>query len=254
MSDTNGTAISMRGVKVAFGPRAVLDGLDLTVPRGTNFVLMGLSGTGKSVTLKALAGLLPVDAGDVEVSGVRVVHGDARSVRQARRGMGFLFQNAALLRWLTALDNVALPLIEAGVAEDEARDRAQKRLADVGLSEAADRAPDEMSGGMQKRVAFARATVTDPSVILYDEPTTGLDPITTRTIDDLVARGRDQYGATGVVVSHDVRSALRVGDWIGLLYEGRLAVVGRPDEFLASDHPVVREFVRDAKSSAGREP
>lgn len=250
----NGSVISLRGVRVAFGSRAVLDGLDLTVPAGTNFVIMGLSGTGKSVTLKTMAGLLPVDAGEVEVSGVRVRHGDRRSVRLARQGMGFLFQNAALIRWLTALENVALPLVEGGVPEDEARERARRRLDEVGLGDALDRYPDALSGGMQKRVGFARATVTSPRVILYDEPTTGLDPITTRTIDDLVVRGRDHYGATGVVVSHDVRSALRVADWIGLLYEGKLAVVGRPSEFLESDHPVVREFVRDARPESGREP
>jgi phospholipid/cholesterol/gamma-HCH transport system ATP-binding protein len=166
--------------------------------------------------------------------------------------MGFLFQNAALLRWLTALENVALPLVESGVPEDEAREKARRRLEEVGLGDALDRSPDALSGGMQKRVGFARATVTDPKLILYDEPTTGLDPITKRTIDDLVVRGRDQYGATGVVVTHDVRSALRVADWIGLLYEGRLAVVGRPAEFLESGHHVVAEFLRDDGPAAGR--
>jgi phospholipid/cholesterol/gamma-HCH transport system ATP-binding protein len=250
---TDGTAISLRGIRVAFGARVVLDGLDLAVPAGTNFVLMGLSGTGKSVTLKAMAGLLPVDAGEVQVSGVRVLHGDRKSVRTARKGMGFLFQNSALIRWLTALENVALPLVETGVAEDEAHERARSRLEAVGLTEAADRYPDALSGGMQKRVGFARATVTDPRVILYDEPTTGLDPITKRTIDDLVVRGRDEFGATGVVVSHDVGGALRVADWIGLLYEGRLAVVARPREFLESEHPVVREFVRDSRPEVGSE-
>lgn len=250
---TPGSAISLRGVRVAFGRRTVLDGLDVEIPRGRNFVIMGLSGTGKSVTLKAIAGLLPVAAGEVVVDGRPVVAGDRRALRDVRRGMGFLFQNAALIRWLTALENVALPLVESGVPEREANERARRRLEEVGLADAADRLPDALSGGMQKRVGFARATVTQPAVILYDEPTTGLDPITTRTIDDLLVRGRDAYGATGVIVSHDVRSALRVGDRIGLLYEGRLVVVGTPEEFLASDHPVVREFVRDA-ARPGRAP
>lgn len=245
MTDT--APIVLRDVAVKFGERVVLDGMNLSVPRGKTLVLMGLSGSGKSVTLRTIAGLLRPDRGEAIVLGERVDSEDRASLRRARTHMGYVFQHAALLRWLTAIDNVALPLLESGVPEDEARERARKRLDELGLAESLDRYPDQISGGMAKRVGFARATVTDPKVILYDEPTTGLDPITTRTVDELIVRGRDDYGATSVVVSHDVESARRVGDLLGLLYEGRLAVVAPPDEFMKSEHPIVRAFVHGGR-------
>jgi phospholipid/cholesterol/gamma-HCH transport system ATP-binding protein len=245
-------AIEVAGVSKRFGAKVVLDGLDLTVKRGENFVVMGLSGTGKSVTLKIIAGLLAPDTGTVRVAGIDVVRAKRREVSKVRESLGFLFQGAALIKWLTARENVALPLLESGVPEDEAAERAQRLLADVGLADAADQMPEELSGGQRKRVGFARAVAHRPKVILYDEPTTGLDPITKRTIDDLIVRGRDDYGTTGVVVSHDLRSAVHVGDRIGLLYEGRIVVQGRPEEFLASDHEVVRKFVQDGAPVTGR--
>ncbi|MCG3134428.1 MAG: putative ribonucleotide transport ATP-binding protein mkl [Planctomycetes bacterium] len=236
--------IRVEGLRIAFGDRVVLDGLDLAVPRGKTFVLMGLSGTGKSVTLKSIAGFLEPAAGRAFVDGTEVDPRDRASLRKVRSGMGYVFQHAALLRWMTALENVALPLVENGVEPAEAQSRATRRLEALGLGEAIDRYPDEMSGGMAKRVGFARATVTGAKVILYDEPTTGLDPITTRTVDELIVRGREEDGVTSVVVSHDVESAVRIGDLIGLLYEGRIQVVAPPREFLRHTHPVVREFVR----------
>jgi phospholipid/cholesterol/gamma-HCH transport system ATP-binding protein len=240
-----GNMIEIRGVEKRFGDKVVLAGLDLDVERGKNFVIMGLSGTGKSVSLKILAGLLAPDAGTVRIDGMRVTHATHDELRKIRSGLGFLFQSAALIKWLTALENVALPLLESGVPEDEANERAMKRLAEVGLADQADRSPDNLSGGQLKRVGFARATVHDPKLILYDEPTTGLDPITKRTIDELIVRGRDEYGATGVIVSHDLRSAVRVADVIGLLYQGRLVIVATPEEFLKSGHEIVRKFVED---------
>lgn len=240
----SGDPIRAEGLRVAFGDRVVLDGLDLSVPRGKTFVLMGLSGSGKSVTLKTLAGFLTPRAGRAFIEDEPVVPSDRRSLRKVRSHMGYVFQHAALLRWMTAIENVALPLVENGVAPAEAEARAAKRLESLGLGESLHRYPDEMSGGMAKRVGFARATVTGAKVVLYDEPTTGLDPITTRTVDELIVRGRDEDGVTSVVVSHDVESAMRVGDLIGLLYEGRLQVVAPPREFLRHRHAVVREFVR----------
>lgn len=244
-------AIRLKGVTVAFGARSILAGLDLAVPRGKNVAIMGLSGSGKSVMLKTIAGLLRPQSGEVEVNGVRVDGARRRDLAALRANLGFLFQNAALLRWMTTLENVALPLTESGVPREEAVARARKRLDDVGLADAADKFPDEISGGMAKRVGFCRASVTDPAILLYDEPTTGLDPITKSTIDELIVRGRDQYGATGVIVSHDLRSAIRTADFIALLYEGTIQVLAPPKEFLASDHEVVREFVRDEGSPRG---
>ena len=244
--------IDVRGVAKSFGDVHILAGLDLKVPRGKNLVIMGLSGTGKSVSLKILAGLLTPDAGTVRMNGVDLTRPSRLDLTRARASLGFLFQGAALIKWLTAAENVALPLLESGVPEEEAEHRARKSLAEVGLTDAADRFPDELSGGQRKRVGFARATIHAPRVILYDEPTTGLDPITKRTIDELIVRGRDELGATGVIVSHDLRSAVRVADIMGLLYEGRLVVVAEPKEFLASDHEIVRKFVQDGAPVTGR--
>jgi phospholipid/cholesterol/gamma-HCH transport system ATP-binding protein len=245
-------AIEVAGVSKKFGAKMVLDGLDLSVRPGENYVVMGLSGTGKSVTLKIIAGLIAPDAGTVRVAGIDVVRAKRRDVSKIRESLGFLFQGAALIKWMSARENVELPLLEAGVPKEEAAERAQKVLAEVGLSDAADQMPEELSGGQRKRVGFARAVVHRPKVILYDEPTTGLDPITKRTIDDLISRGRDDYGTTGIVVSHDLRSAVQTGNRIGLLYEGRIVVQGTPDEFLASDHEVVRKFLQDAAPVTGR--
>ncbi len=250
MTESARPMIEVRGVTKRFGDHVVLSGLDFDVPAGKNFVIMGLSGTGKSVSLKILAGLLQPDAGSVRMNGIQVNGASRQDLSRVRAGLGFLFQGAALIKWLSAVENVELPLLEAGVPEREARERAMKRLEEVGLAHEADSAPDTLSGGQRKRVGFARATVHSPKVILYDEPTTGLDPITKRTVDELIVRGRDQYGATGVVVSHDLRSAVRVADAIGLLYEGRLVVVAPPDEFLASRHEIVRKFVQDVADAA----
>jgi phospholipid/cholesterol/gamma-HCH transport system ATP-binding protein len=244
-------AIDVKGVEKRFGDRVVLAGLDLAVPKGRNFVIMGLSGTGKSVSLKILAGLLKPDVGSVKMGGVEVNKASAKELSQVRSRLGFLFQGAALIKWLTNLENVALPLVESGVPEAEANRQALARLEEVGLKEAADRLPDALSGGERKRVGFARATIHAPEIILYDEPTTGLDPITKRTIDELIVRGRDEMGATGVIVSHDLRSAVRVADVMGLLYQGRIVVTGSPAEFLGSDHEIVRKFVQDGAPVKG---
>ncbi len=244
--------IALTGVEKRFGPRTVLSGLELRVPRGKTFVIMGLSGTGKSVMLKIVAGLIRPDAGTVRVAGVDIVNASRFDLFRVRSKLGFMFQSGALIRWLTARENVALPLVESGVPESEADATARRSLDEVGLAAAADRYPDQLSGGEQKRVAFARATAINPEIILYDEPTTGLDPITKRTIDELIVRGRDKYGATSVVVSHDLRSALRVADVLALLYEGRIVVADEPRRFLASEHEIVRKFVEDGAPATGR--
>lgn len=252
-ANPSGFPVELEGVEKSFGTRRVLASLHLRVPRGRNLVVMGLSGTGKSVTLKILAGLLRPDAGSVRVAGVEVTTAGRREMAAVRSNLGFLFQGAALIKWLTAVENVALPLLEAGMPAAQAEQKAHARLAELGMADAAHQSPDELSGGQRKRVGFARATIHDPKIILYDEPTTGLDPITKRTVDELIVRGRDQYGATGVIVSHDLRSALRVADLIGLLYEGRMVAVGAPQEFLSSDHEIVRRFIDDDAPVGGAE-
>ncbi len=240
---TDDVLVRLTGVSKRFGEKVVLDGLDLAIPRGANVVIMGLSGTGKSVTLKCMCGMLNPDAGTVSVDGVQVNGASRKDLRRVRSKMGFVFQGAALINWLSARENVALPLREQGLKAREVDEIVDQRLDEVGLSDIGDKFPGELSGGMRKRVGFARAVATGPDLVLYDEPTTGLDPMTTRTIDELIVAGRDRYGATGVVVSHDVKSALRVADRIALLYEGRVAAFLTPDEFVASDHPVIRSFL-----------
>jgi phospholipid/cholesterol/gamma-HCH transport system ATP-binding protein len=242
--------VRMKDVRKTFGTNVVLDDLDLEVERGTNFVIMGLSGTGKSVSLKLMCGLDSADSGTIEIGDVHLENARPADIRRVRKMLGFVFQGAALINWLSARENVALPLLERGIPRREVDEIVDRELAEVGLSDIGDKYPDEISGGMRKRVGFARATVDEPKIVLYDEPTSGLDPQTTRVIDELIVDARDRLGATGVVVSHDVASALRVGDRIGLLYEGRMDVVLTPEEFRESDHPVVRSFLESAPTGA----
>ena len=244
MTAANGSpAVAMRGVSKAFGGRQILDALDMTVERGTNFVIMGPSGTGKSVTLRILSGLLAPDSGEVEVEGIRVDGARPRALRSVRERMGFVFQGAALIAWLSARENVALPLRERGMSDAEVNALVDARLGEVGLSDIGDKLPSQLSGGMRKRVGFARALVLEPSLILYDEPTSGLDPETTQTIDGLITGARDNHGATGIIVSHDVSSTLRIADRIGLLHKGRLDLIVTPEEFRTGEHPLVRRFL-----------
>lgn len=235
--------VRLHGVHKSFAGKKVLDGLDLEVERGTNFVIMGPSGTGKSVTLRILSGLLAPDAGEAYIDGVRVDNARGKALRRLRENMGFVFQGAALIAWLSARENVALPLRERGVPDREVHEIVDHRLEQVGLADIGDKFPSELSGGMRKRVGFARAVVLEPKLVLYDEPTSGLDPETTQTIDQLIIGARDSLGATGIVVSHDVASTLRVADRIGLLHRGRLDLIVTPDEFREGDHPLVRRFL-----------
>lgn len=225
--------VAFEGVTKRLGGRLVLDGLTFSVRRGEIFAIVGPSGTGKSVTLKHIVGLLEPDGG-------RVVC--------ASRRVGYLFQSGALLAWLTAYENVALPLVEAaGLSDSEADARVTDALRAVGLEDAADRYPSEMSGGMQKRVGLARVLVRDADVILYDEPTSGLDPVTSASISRLIRNVRDTRGATSVLVTHDLAGALRLADRIMLLKDGRNVLCAPPDEFRASRDPTAMEFLAAAK-------
>jgi len=227
------TAIRFDQVTKRFGGSAVLDGLSFSVARGETFVIIGPSGTGKSVTLKHIVGLLEPDSGTVWSASERI---------------GYLFQSGALLAWMTVWDNVALPLVETTrLSEAEIERKVGEALAAVGLSDAADRYPSEISGGMQKRAGLARSIVMDVDIILYDEPTSGLDPVTARTIDRLIARLSRERALTSVIVSHDLQAALRLADRILLLKGGRSVFCGTPEEFLGSHDPDVAEFVSAMK-------
>ncbi len=235
--------IEFQDVHKAFGPKQVLTGFTLTVRDGETLVLIGYSGTGKSVALKHIVGLLHPDAGEVIVDGRLVLTLDRNGLNDLRRDIGYVFQFAALFDSMTVAENVALGLRNRDLAEDEIAERVREALALVDLTGTDERTPAELSGGMRKRVGLARAIALRPRYILYDEPTTGLDPVTAAVIDRLMVRTREHLGVTGLVVTHDMRSAYTVGDRIAMLYEGRVRQVGTVAEIQETADPVVRQFI-----------
>ncbi|HEX5385125.1 MAG TPA: ATP-binding cassette domain-containing protein [Gemmatimonadales bacterium] len=240
--------IRLQDVHKSFGPKTVLQGLTLDVPEGLNTVIIGASGSGKSVTLKLIAGLLEADAGRIEVDGCNVPDLDRAELGKLRGQIGYVFQFAALFDSMNVAENIRLGLVKRGYDEEAIKERIAESLALVDLTGAEERMPSELSGGMRKRVGIARAVALRPRYILYDEPTTGLDPITAAVMDRLMERTRDR-GVTGVVVTHDMRSAFSVGDRIAMLHDGMIRQVGTPAEMQATDDPVVRQFIEGRPDS-----
>ncbi|MGH7658325.1 MAG: ABC transporter ATP-binding protein [Gemmatimonadales bacterium] len=235
--------IRFSGVSKAFGDKVVLQDLDLEIPDGGTTVVLGYSGTGKSVALKLITGLLEPDAGGVEVDG-RIVHELERDELMELRGqMGMVFQFSALFDSMTIDENIRLGLARRGLDDAEVDRRIGESLALVELDDSRQRYPAELSGGMRKRAAIARAIALRPRYILYDEPTTGLDPVTSAVIDQLMLRTQKELGVTGVMVTHDLRSAFSVGTRLALLYEGSIRQAGSVEEMRASTDPVVRQFL-----------
>jgi phospholipid/cholesterol/gamma-HCH transport system ATP-binding protein len=242
--------IAFREAFKAFGPKEVLRGVTLDIPDGQTTVLIGFSGTGKSVSLKLIAGLLRPDAGEVEVDGLVVKDLEPRALNELRARIGYVFQFAALFDSFTVAENIKLGLVRQGIDRDEQEERVRESLRLVDLVGTEARYPAELSGGMRKRVGIARAIALRPRYILYDEPTTGLDPVTSAVIDQLMARTARELGVTSVVVTHDMRSAYTVGDRIAMLYEGRIRQVGSVAEIQATDDPVVRQFIEGRPDAA----
>jgi len=242
--------IAFRDVHKAFGPKRVLEGFSLEIPDGQTTVILGHSGAGKSVALKLVVGLIEPDHGAVEVDG-QVVHTlEREGLTVLRSKIGFVFQFAALFDSMTVAENLALGLQRQGVADAEIADRSAEALGVVGLAGSEERLPSELSGGMRKRVGIARAIVLRPKYILYDEPTTGLDPVTAAVMNELMVRTRETYGVTGVVVTHDMNSAYTVGDRIAMLYRGKVRQVGSVDAIRGSHDAVVRQFVEGRPEGA----
>ena len=236
--------IRLVDVHKAFGPKQVLGGFTLDVVEGETMVIIGYSGTGKSVAIKHIVGLLEPDAGEVWVDGLEVPRLPRRELYKLRARIGYVFQFAALFDSLSIGENVAMGLRKQGeLTESEIRDRVAEALDLVDLPNVDGRFPAELSGGMRKRVGIARAIALRPTYILYDEPTTGLDPVTSAVIDQLMVRMRTKLGVTSVVITHDMRSAYTVGTRIAMLYKGRVRQVGTIDEIQHSDDPVVRQFI-----------
>ena len=235
--------IEFQDLHKAFGAKDVLRGLSLKIRDSETMVIIGYSGTGKSVALKHIVGLLQPDAGDVIVDGQAVSTLDRDALTRLRQGIGYVFQFAALFDSMTVAENLELGLRRRGLDNEEIEERVREALALVDLSGTGDQMPAELSGGMRKRVGIARAIALRPRYILYDEPTTGLDPVTSAVIDRLMVRTRQHLGVTGVVVTHDMRSAYTVGDRIAMLYEGRVRQVGSVEEIQRTEDPVVRQFI-----------
>jgi phospholipid/cholesterol/gamma-HCH transport system ATP-binding protein len=236
--------IRLEGVSKSFENRKVLDGITLEVPAGTAFCLLGRSGTGKSVTLKHIIGLLKPDSGTVLVHGKDVAALERRELSEVRRGMGFLFQNAALFDSITVGENVEFPLRRhTDWSDARIRETAKARLADVGLADDYEKMPADLSGGMKKRAGLARAMVLDPDILLVDEPSAGLDPITSREIDELLVDLKKK-GTTLVIVTHNIPSARHVGDELAMLHDGRLIARGSAQELDRCDESLVRAFMR----------
>lgn len=237
--------IELADVRKSFGPKRVLDGISLAVMPGESLVVIGGSGTGKSVMLKCILGLMTPEEGAIRIDGRDTMHlPEGERVRLLRR-FGMLFQGSALFDSLPVWENIAFGLIQGQrLPRHKARDKAVEKLAAVGLApEVADLMPAELSGGMQKRVALARAIAADPEIVFFDEPTTGLDPIMADVINDLIVKCVKELGATAVSITHDMASARKIADRIAMLYKGRLIWVGPTSEIDVSGNPYVDQFI-----------
>src|SRR3982751_597560 len=244
--------IRLIDVYKSFGPKRVLEGFTLEVAEGETMVIIGYSGTGKSVAIKHIVGLLEPDRGQVWVDDREVPRLPRRELYELRSHIGYVFQFAALFDSMTVGENVAMGLRKQGeLDEKEITDRVNEALELVDLPDVNNRMPAELSGGMRKRVGIARAIALRPKYILYDEPTTGLDPVTAATIDLLMVRMREKLNVTGVVITHDMRSAFTVGTRIAMLYQGRVRWEGTIDEIKTTTDPVVRQFVEGRPTVEG---
>lgn len=237
--------IRIRELKKRFQTQEVLKGVNLDVPNGQITAVVGRSGTGKSVLLKHIIGLLKPDSGAVFINGDDITRAEGHRLNELRKKFGMLFQGAALLDSMDVFDNVAFPLREkTKMKEDEIRERVEQGLANVGIVGMNHKFPSELSGGMKKRVGLARALVTQPEIILFDEPTTGLDPIMKKAIHQLIYDTQRKFGFTAVMVSHDIPEVFDFVDRVAMLFDGVIHEEGAPDQMRESQNPVVRQFIR----------
>lgn len=244
-NETNIPKVEMKGVYKAFGKKKVLEGFDLTVNKGESLVIIGGSGTGKSVTIKSIMGLLQIDKGSIKVDGVEITTLSAKELEKVNSSIGMLFQGAALFDSLNVWENVAFGLIQGQhLNASKAKEIALEKLAAVGLApDVGELYPDELSGGMKKRVGLARAIATNPELIFFDEPTTGLDPIMSDIINKLIKDCVDKLGATAITITHDMASARAIATKIAMLYKGKIIWQGSVKEVDTTDNPYVRQFV-----------
>jgi phospholipid/cholesterol/gamma-HCH transport system ATP-binding protein len=236
--------IELRDVKKRFGQQQVLKGVSFKIERGTTRVILGLSGSGKSVLMKHIIGLMKPDSGQILVDGEDMTQLDHEGLLRVRRKFGMVFQQAALFDSMSVFENVAFPLREhARLKDDDLRAKVQEKLEMVGLADMGHKFPAELSGGMRKRVGLARAIILDPTCVLYDEPTTGLDPVTTDNVDNMILEAKEHLNVTSVVISHDVGSALKVADDIAVIHEGEIVEDCPASQIRNSRHPFVKQFL-----------
>ena len=246
--------IEIRDLKKQLGANQILEGVNLRIDKGESVVIIGRSGGGKSVLLKHIIGLMRPDAGQVLIAGEDISRMNERQLLRVRHRFGMLFQGAALFDSLTVAQNIAFPLVrEKKWTAGEIAKKVAAVLEVVELSGTENKKPSELSGGMRKRVGLARAVVYEPEIVLYDEPTTGLDPVVSDSIDQLVMRVRDRLHVTTVVVTHDMRSARRVGQRILMLHDRRIYATGAPEEIFKSTDPVVQRFVSGISDPKGQQ-
>ena len=236
--------ITFEKVTKRLGGKTILDEVSFEVPQGETFVVVGLSGAGKSVTLKHMVQLLLPDSGTVRIGDDVISSAKGKDLERIRSRFGVLFQGAALLQWLTVFENVALPLREhTKMSEEQIQTTVLEKLSLLNMEDAVDKFPSDLSGGMQKRVGLARAIVLNPEIILYDEPTSGLDPVTSRLIDQLIENLRTELGVTSVVVTHDLHSALAIGTRIMMIHGGKVVENSSPEDFINSQNETVQRFL-----------
>ncbi len=237
--------IQLVNLHKSFNGQKVLDDINLQVKHDEIMVIIGQSGQGKSVLLKHIIGLMKPDQGQVFIAGQDITAMDERELNMVRMKFGMLFQDAALLDSMTVEENVAFPLVEhSNFGAGEIKDRVEKKLEMVGLVGEGKKYPVELSGGMRKRAGLARALALEPEILLFDEPTTGLDPVMSDTIDDLILNTQQALQVTCVVISHDIAATFRIGHQVAMIHRGKIVVQGTPDEFKRSEHHLVQEFLR----------